>query len=112
MITLDVKNTRAGARVLDRIERNPTARAGYSVVTYKGCLYRVRRNGVPYIDLDEPLRCRGEVWARPTGAEARRLCADFKRQYKLTRRNRRRDAAWWLSRARWLRCAWLKEARR
>lgn len=114
MITVAVRNLRArGHETLDRIERTPIARAGYAVVHYRNCQYRIQYpNGTPFIDLDEPMRCRGEKWEKPAGRERRQLCADYKRKYKMTRRTRRRDAAWWLSRARWLRCPWRLEALR
>jgi hypothetical protein len=112
MITIAVKNLRSrGHETIRVVERTPTARAGYTIVNYKGCQYRIQwPNGKPFIDLNEPMRCRGEKWPKPTGKERRDLCAAYKRKFKLTRRTRRRDAAWWLSRARWLRCDWRKEA--
>lgn len=111
MPPIHVKNLRIDHRTLDLVERKVTPRAGYGVVTYRGCTYRVQRpNGHTFIDLNEPIRCRGETWEKPTGRERRELCAEYKRKFKMTRRRRRRDAAWWLSRARWLRCPWRKEA--
>lgn len=115
MIEIRVHNLRSrGHETLDVIERKPTQRAGYAVVNYKGCQYRIQYpNGRPFIDLNEPMRCRGEKWDKPTGRERREACAQYKRKFKMSKRaGQRRDAAWWLSRARWLRCDWRREALR
>ena len=114
MITVGVKDLRQrGAATFDIVERVTTPRVGYQAVTYKRCEYRVHFNGRPFIDISEPIRCRGESWKKPAGRQRRALCADYKRKFKFCKmKSRRRDAAWWLSRARWLQCPWRLEKRR
>ncbi len=115
MIVVGVKDLRRrGAPTFDVIERKAKIRVGYQSVTYKRCEYRVQwPNGKPFIDIAEPIRCRGESWEKPKGRQRREACADYKRKFKFSRMgNRRRDAAWWLSRARWLKCPWRTELRR
>ena len=109
---LHVTNSRSKG-VLDRIEREPIQRVGYKAVQYRGCLYRVIPNGTSRIDTNDPLRCRGERWEKPTGRELRESCAAFKREYKLSRMgSNRNEAAWALARARRLRCPWLRKGKR
>ena len=104
---------RRGGGTIDIVERAVTPRLGYRAVTYKRCEYRVQFNGRPFIDIADPIRCRGEPWVKPVGRQRRALCADYKRNFKFSRmKKRRRDAGWWLSRARWLKCSWRTEVRR
>lgn len=115
IVTFSVRDLRRkGGPTLDIVERRVTPRLGYRAVTYHKCEYRLQwPNGKPFIDIQEPIRCRGEVWEKPKGRERRTLCADYKRDFKFAKMDRRRkDAAWWLSRARWLKCPWLGEIRR
>lgn len=113
-ITVGVRSLRRrGSPLIDVVERTVTPRVGYQAVTYKRCEYRVHFNGRPFIDISDPIRCRGEKWEKPKGRRKREACADYKRRFKFARiGGKRRDAAWWLSRARWLKCPWRKEARR
>ena len=115
MISLHVTNSHTGRdKILDKITRKATQRVGYQAVNYHGCVYRVIQDArTPRIDTAEPIRCRGEIWEKPTGRERRESCAGFKRDYKLARlHNQRSEAAWKLSRARWLRCPWLRSMRK
>lgn len=114
VITVGVKALhRKGAPTIDIVERAVRPRVGYQAVTYHKCEYRVQFNGRPFIDISDPIRCRGERWDKPTGRHKRTLCADYKRNFKFSRmKKRRRDAAWWLSRARWLKCPWRREIRK
>jgi hypothetical protein len=125
VITVGVRDLRRkGGPTLDIVERTVTPRLGYRAVTYKNCEYRIQwpegpqgtrriKPGRPFIDVQEPIRCRGESWEKPAGRQRRTLCADYKRNFKFSKmRNNRRDAGWWLSRARWLKCPWRSETRR
>ncbi len=113
MISVDVIDSRRRGVIIERIDRRAIQRVGYKAVVYHGCVYRVIPNGTPRIDTNNPLRCRGEKWDKPRGRELRTACATFKREYKLSKLDGRRNAAAWaLARARRVRCPWLREIRR
>ena len=76
---------RKGASLLEVVERVPTPRLGYRAITYHRCEYRLQFNGRPFIDVADPIRCRGEKWEKPAGRERRVKCAGYKRSFKFSR---------------------------